>query len=64
MTELQVVILVALGLLFVLCVVVSMTLRHYIGGFLENVAREEEESREEAEARERQASDPRQENKP
>ena len=51
MTDLQKVILVALALLLVLCAVVSLTLRHYIGGFLENVAREEEESEEEADKR-------------
>ena len=50
MTILQKVILIALGLVIVLSVIVSMTLRHYIGGFLANVAREEEESEEEAEA--------------
>ena len=60
MTLLQKVILIALGLVIVLSVIVSMTLRHYIGGFLANVAREEEESEEEAEAERRDAE---QENK-
>ena len=60
MTILQKVILIALGLVIVLSVIVSMTLRHYIGGFLANVAREEEESEEEAEAERRKAE---QENK-
>ena len=49
MTVLEKVILIALGLIIVLSVIVSMTLRHYIGGFLANVAREEEESEEDAE---------------
>ena len=62
MTDMQKVILAALGLLLVLCVVVSLTLRHYIGGFLETVAREEEESEEEAEKRD-EDPDIRQENK-
>ena len=47
MTELQRVILIALGLLAALCAIVSLTLRRAIGGVLENVAREEEESGEE-----------------
>lgn len=63
MTDVQKVILIALGLLLALCVVVSLTLRHYIGGFLEQVAREEEESEDEAAARDgSQAA--RQENEP
>lgn len=61
MTDMQKVILVALGLLFILCVIVSMTLRHYIGGFLETVAREEEESEREADDGD-SAPDVRQEN--
>ena len=60
MTIMQKVILIALGLVILLSVIVSMTLRHYIGGFLANVAREEEESEEEAEAERRAAE---QENK-
>ena len=63
MTDVQKGILIALGLLLALCAVVSLTLRHYIGGFLEQVAREEEESEDEAAARD----DPpaaRQENEP
>lgn len=63
MTDMQKVILIALGLLFILCVIVSLTLRHYIGGFLETVAREEEESEREADARDDEP-DVRQENKP
>jgi len=63
MTDLQKVILVALGLLFILCVIVSLTLRHYIGGFLETVAREEEESNQESDARDANPDIP-QENKP
>lgn len=63
MTDMQKVILIALGLLFILCVIVSLTLRHYIGGFLETVAREEEESEREADARDDEP-DARQENKP
>ena len=47
MTQLQMVILICLGVLLLLCLIVSMTLRHYIGGFLADVAREEEESEEE-----------------
>ena len=55
MTDLQRVILIALGLLLALCVIVSLTLKHTIGGFLEHVVREEEASEEEAE-REQKAS--------
>ncbi|MBR1560290.1 MAG: hypothetical protein IJ646_08640 [Clostridia bacterium] len=43
MTDGQKVILIALGVLLALCVVVSATLNHHIGGFIETVAREEEE---------------------
>lgn len=46
MTKLQWVILIALGVLAALAFVVSAVLRHYIGGFLENVAREEREQEE------------------
>ena len=49
MTDWQKVILIALGLLLILCAIVSVTLRHYIGGFLETVAREEEAAAEEEE---------------
>lgn len=62
MTDMQKVILIALGLLLLLCAVVSLTLRHYIGGFLENVAREEEESEEESTSEDQRSSD-RQENR-
>lgn len=62
MTDLQKVLLIALGLLLMLCVVVSATLRHYIGGFLETVAREEEASGEET-AQGQEACADRQENK-
>ena len=60
MTDLQRVILIALGLLLALCVIVSLTLKHTIGGFLEHVAREEEASEEEAERDEKASA--RQEN--
>lgn len=43
MTREQTVILVVLGILLALCIIVSATLNHYIGGFLQTVAREEEE---------------------
>ena len=36
--------LVALGLLAVLSLVIGAVLRHHIGGFLENIAREEREA--------------------
>ena len=48
MTDMEKVILITLGLLFVLCAIVSLTLRHYIGGFLAEVAREEEAPEEES----------------
>ncbi len=38
--------LVALGLLAVLSLVIGAVLRHHIGGFLENIAREEREAKE------------------
>ena len=60
MTDLQRVILIALGLLLALCVIVSLTLKHTISGFLEHVAREEEASEEEAERDEKASA--RQEN--
>ena len=56
MTMLQKAILIALGLVIVLSVIVSMTLRHYIGGFFANVAREEEESEEDAAERDEPAA--------
>ena len=43
MTREQTVIAVALGVLAILCLIVGATLNHYIGGFLQTVAREEEE---------------------
>lgn len=43
MTDGQTVILIALGVLLALCLIVGLTLNHHIGGFLETVAREEEE---------------------
>lgn len=49
MTDTQKIILIALLALGVLCVVVGLTLSHYIGGFIRHV---EEEAREEAEAEE------------
>lgn len=42
-TDGQKVLLIALGILLALCVIVGATLNHHIGGFLETVAREEEE---------------------
>lgn len=45
----QKVILIALGVLLALCLIVGLTLNHHIGGFLETVAREEEEREREAE---------------
>ncbi len=49
MTGEQKVILIALGVLLALCLIVGLTLNHHIGGFLETVAREEEEREREAE---------------
>ena len=49
MTDGQKVILIALGVLLALCLIVGLTLNHHIGGFLESVAREEEEQAREAE---------------
>ena len=43
MTNEEVVILIALGVLLALSMIVGLTLNHHIGGFLETVAREEEE---------------------
>ena len=48
MTGEQKVILIALGVLLALCLIVGLTLNHYIGGFIETVAREEEEQEREA----------------
>ena len=50
MTTEQRVVLIALGVLAVLCMIVGMTLNHHIGGFLETVAREEEEQDEAGES--------------
>lgn len=50
MTGLKWVVAIALGVLLVLCLIVGATLNHHIGGFIETVAREEEEAREQAEA--------------
>lgn len=51
MSQLYWVIGIALGLLLLLSIIVSATLHHYIGGFIETVEREarEEEEREAAE---------------
>ena len=49
MTDEQRIILIALGVLLILCLIVGATLNHHIGGFLETVAREEEESQEDEE---------------
>lgn len=43
MTEAQKIVLIALGALLLLGLIVGGTLNHHIGGFLETVAREEEE---------------------
>ena len=52
MTAEQKVVLIALGVLAALCLIVGLTLNHHIGGFLETVAREEEEQdRDEADGR-------------
>ncbi|MDO4866320.1 MAG: hypothetical protein Q4C10_07150 [Clostridia bacterium] len=51
MTDVQKVVLVAVLVLGALCVIVGLTLSHYIGGFLETV---EKEAQEEAEAAERE----------
>ena len=51
MTDVQKIVLVALLVLGALCVIVGLTLSHYIGGFLETV---EKEAQEEAEAAERE----------
>ena len=48
MTDGQKIILIALGVLLVLCLIVGLTLNHHIGGFLETVAREEDERENEA----------------
>ena len=46
MTDLQKVILVALGTLILLALIVGAVLRHHIGGFIETVAREAREEEE------------------
>ena len=48
MTDGGKIILIALGVLLALCLIVGLTLNHHIGGFLETVAREEEEDEREA----------------
>ena len=48
MTDGQKILLIALGVLLALCLIVGLTLNHHIGGFLETVAREEEEREKEA----------------
>ena len=47
MPEFGSVILICLGVVFLLGLIVSMSLRHHIGGFLSNIEREEEEARRE-----------------
>ena len=46
MTDEARVMFIILGVLLALCVIVGLTLNHHIGGFLETVAREEEEQAE------------------
>ena len=62
MSDMAKVVLAALGVLTALSVIVSAVLRHHIGGFIEKVAREEEERAEEEdranEARTRPDSSP------
>ena len=61
MSDMAKVVLAALGVLTALSVIVSAVLRHHIGGFIEKVAREEEERAEEDradEARTRPDSSP------
>ena len=55
MTDTQKIILIALLVLGALCLIVSLTLSHHIGGFIRHV---EEEAREEAEEAERLARGP------
>ena len=50
MTDGGKIILIALGVLLALCLIVGLTLNHHIGGFIETVAREEEEARQREEA--------------
>ena len=50
MSELGKAVLIALALLSVLCVIVGSVIRHYVGGFFETVAREEQEQAERFEA--------------
>ena len=63
MTDLQKVILVALGTLILLALIVGAVLRHHIGGFIETVAREAREEEErlereyEAQMRAKRAAD-------
>ena len=45
MTDTQKIVLIALGVLLVLCIIVGSSLNYHIGGFIEQVAREEEEAR-------------------
>ena len=52
MSDMAKVVLAALGVLTALSVIVSAVLRHHIGGFIEKVAREEEERAEEGRANE------------
>ena len=50
LTDWQKVVLIALGVLLALGLIVGGVLNHHIGGFIETVAREEEEAREREEA--------------
>ena len=52
MTDIQKTLLIALGLLMIVCAIVGAVVRRQIGGFFETVAREEREAEE---AREREA---------
>lgn len=56
-TDTQRIVLIALGVLLVLGLIVGGTLNYHIGGFIEQVAREEEEARA-REDRDRQEPEP------
>ena len=57
MTDGQKIVLIAVGVVLILGMIVGGALNHHIGGFLETVAREEEEEAREREARESEKSE-------
>lgn len=61
MTQVQKIVLIALGALALIAMIVALTLGHYIGSFMRTVERE---AREEAEAREAEARDAERDEKP